>query len=428
MAKPSFRGVQFEVDETGYDSGRRNAVHEFVQYDKPVIEDLGRKAATFNITGYVVGSDWESRRDKLKKALEQYGPGKLVHPDFGTIDAAVQSFSIRENKAKARRRADFEITFVEPGTQKSPISSLDSRSLVRTTALSSLAKLKAAFISAYNITTLPQYVADYAISMVSTYVNQHLTQVVDVISAANLLLSTDVTSPTELATNIMGWTNSYGKAHLNDDGTPSTQTQTRTRVIPVVTNSNDIVIKEMSEPMMTSHQAYHSLLNISTYSPIPNPGEPITNSTLRPLSTATPTRIAQKQNVIAVQQLIQQSAAVETTVVASYMDFSSYDDAQLVWNEVISVLDTLLATSADTGNDIGYSVLRSVKSQFLSDIRTRAPSLTRVVHKSFDTPTPSLCIAYDMYEDIDRETEIIERNKITHPGFAASDALELLAS
>src|SRR5450759_1976747 len=75
--QPSFRGVPFYCQSSENTTGRRLAVHEFVKVDLPYAEDLGRKGRKFTLNCFVIGSDWETKRDKLIDACEKAGPGIL---------------------------------------------------------------------------------------------------------------------------------------------------------------------------------------------------------------------------------------------------------------------------------------------------------------------------------------------------------------
>ncbi|HEY2210277.1 MAG TPA: DNA circularization N-terminal domain-containing protein [Bradyrhizobium sp.] len=111
----SFNGVQFHVDVGARSSGRRIALHEFPKRDTPYAEDMGRRARRFSVTCYVLGPDYTFNRDALIEQFEQEGPGLLVHPTFGEQLVAVDQYSITERRERGGV-ADFEITFVEAGS------------------------------------------------------------------------------------------------------------------------------------------------------------------------------------------------------------------------------------------------------------------------------------------------------------------------
>jgi prophage DNA circulation protein len=121
----SFRGVPFRFDGSQYQPGRRVALHEYptpgLPDKAPYPEDLGRKARQFNLTVFVMESapgaaDWGSQRDALIAALEQPGPGTLVHPIWGRLSVQVNGQAQVTESTKEIGIVYFTIPFVEAGT------------------------------------------------------------------------------------------------------------------------------------------------------------------------------------------------------------------------------------------------------------------------------------------------------------------------
>ena len=81
----SFRGVPFRYEEVGGQLGRWSVRHDFPGEPLPLFEDLGRRAREFRFRAYLIGEDVLDQRDRLLAALEQEGPGELVHPTRGTF-------------------------------------------------------------------------------------------------------------------------------------------------------------------------------------------------------------------------------------------------------------------------------------------------------------------------------------------------------
>ena len=96
----SFRGVPFQVVGHEGDFGRRTVTHEYPLRDKPYVEDLGRKARTLKIEALVIGADYMAARDRLLAAIEQPGPGRLVHPYLGELQVSVLGVTLRESTAQ----------------------------------------------------------------------------------------------------------------------------------------------------------------------------------------------------------------------------------------------------------------------------------------------------------------------------------------
>ena len=94
----SFRGVPFSVTDAEARIGRRMVLHEYPQRDDPYPEDLGRRARVFVVEAQVVGEDYLTRRDALMRAIEQDGPGELIHPRHGVLKVVVlDHVSVKES-------------------------------------------------------------------------------------------------------------------------------------------------------------------------------------------------------------------------------------------------------------------------------------------------------------------------------------------
>jgi len=115
----SFRGVPFSTVDAQLQIGRRAVVHQFPMRDEPFVEDLGRSARTFSVEAYVLGDDYLDRRNALIQAIEQSGPGELIHPRYGTLQVQVVDATERETPREGGI-ARFSITFVEAGANTFP--------------------------------------------------------------------------------------------------------------------------------------------------------------------------------------------------------------------------------------------------------------------------------------------------------------------
>lgn len=110
----SYKGVPFEVETDGEEGGRRIEVHEFPLRDDPFLEDLGEAARYFSVTAYLASDAADAQAAGLTAAATSKGPGTLVLPAHGPIQARCQTFSRSREKDKAGYIA-FEMKFVREG-------------------------------------------------------------------------------------------------------------------------------------------------------------------------------------------------------------------------------------------------------------------------------------------------------------------------
>lgn len=111
----SYKGVPFYAEQTSQEGGRRLVVHEFPFRDDPFIEDLGEKAATFSITAYVASDAADIEAAAFSAILASDGPGLLVLPTHGPIEARCETFSRKQEKDRHGYIA-FEAKFYRDGS------------------------------------------------------------------------------------------------------------------------------------------------------------------------------------------------------------------------------------------------------------------------------------------------------------------------
>lgn len=129
----SFRGVPFQIDNAPNEFARRVAVHEYPLQERAETEDLGGRAVRILLDGYVIGSEYFTARDRLLDALNQPGPGELVHPYRGTF--LVQLISCRMTEStREGGLARFQLEFIEARTVSAPARAADTQLRVRSQA------------------------------------------------------------------------------------------------------------------------------------------------------------------------------------------------------------------------------------------------------------------------------------------------------
>lgn len=86
----TYKGFPYYIKSSTRDSGRRVELKQFPNNDSPVVQDFGRDATTFTIEAYVIANkannyDYMPDRNNLILAFDQIGVGELVHPYYGTL-------------------------------------------------------------------------------------------------------------------------------------------------------------------------------------------------------------------------------------------------------------------------------------------------------------------------------------------------------
>ncbi len=179
-------------------------------------------------------------------------------------------------------------------------------------------------------------------------------------------------------------------------------------------------------------------------------GEASGNSDLSPyggaldtISITTASRAQQSANQEAIINLSRLMGLTTAARIAIRIDYMSHDLTIELMDEITDAIDIQLLKlgndSANTGytsfgvtiaSPDSYQALKSLRSIFVRSMLTIGASLTKII--KFEVPPDiisSLELAYDKYEDLDREEEVITKNipLIKHPGFLpGGQNLELL--
>jgi prophage DNA circulation protein len=392
LQKASFRGIAFEVESDDATFGRRVETHEYPQRDMPYVEDLGRKARERNLTAFIVGDDYMTKRDELLGALEKAGPGELVHPYYGRMMVSVINARV-SHSFRDGGMCSFQISFIESGDLAYPaaVNSTATQSQIAADDLQSACI--ADFTDNFTVDNLPDFAVQDAITGFGgalTSIDSALTSAGVVLANPLSLLSDDmatlVRTPAELA-NLFFAIYAKGAAVLN-----------------VASGLGDVNALNMLNTLTT--------LRLSS----------IFNTTHT--AGRTPTRVQMVQNSKAIETMVRQSLIVQAAGMTATMPLPVYDDAMVLKAEILSTIDA----EVETASDSTYLVLKTLRSKTYADITARTQGAASLQNIAPNEVMPALVLAYDLYEDTGREVEITDRNKVRHPGFVPANPIKVLSA
>ncbi len=375
----SFRGVPFFVEEGDLAGGRRVVVHEFPLRDDPFIEDLGRKARTFRLDGYVLGEDYVTQRNKLLAALEEEGPGELVHPHHGALRAVCATLAVRESRANGGM-ATFALEFVDaPSAAVAPTTEDDAEQQVANSAQVAKGALSSS-IATVSYLGVPSFAVASAEAAVSR--------------ASDALR--DALSPLAQTTQEL--------AQLAS-------------ACAIVKAKAAALVRQPAELLIAFRAAIAAVADSALDSPLAfvqamldaygvNLGSPV--------SGVTATRAKEAANHAAITSALRLEILIEAARLAPTATYSSIEEARLVRERVSS----LLSERAATADDALYPALVRLRADVLRAV-PGGKALARVVDVDRRSPVPSLLLAYQLYGSVDAEADIVARNagRISHPGF-----------
>ncbi|MBU1229559.1 MAG: DNA circularization N-terminal domain-containing protein [Proteobacteria bacterium] len=389
----SFRGVPFFVDSDERETGRRAATHEFPGRDMPYTEDLGRKARTITVEGYVLGADYMQRRDALLAACEAEGPAPLIVPWMPEIRVVCTACRKHETVAEGGM-ARFSLTFAEAGQAVAPTVAPLPGVQAGQKADDALKAAGRVLDSSITIAGVPLPVSEATLSTIRSLGG--------VLSGAS--------SITRLAADLPGGLKMLANLTASDF----------MRLLP----------SELCGPLFSLAGAYTSLQ--AAY----GPAHAQRAASLLAIAQATPTvqapagaglvRSTIAANQAAVYEYQRTAAVAEAARSATLSAPASRQEAAALRAEVVAGIDTVLDASRDEGVYTAFTELRTQVVQTLAEAAGSAPELTTVRTGAL---LPSLALAQQLAPGADateQEAQLLARNPVRHPGFVPPGDLEVL--
>ena len=115
---------------------------------------MGAMPRSFSLTGLIHqdrdGAEYFTRRDALLAALEEPGPGTLVHPTFGPVTVAAQPYSLSEEQGSLGV-ANFSMSFLRTDFIANPVAPERSATDVNRAADAVIAKAGAGLADGFSV-------------------------------------------------------------------------------------------------------------------------------------------------------------------------------------------------------------------------------------------------------------------------------------
>jgi prophage DNA circulation protein len=383
----SFRGVEFFINSATTSGGREIVDHAYPRAELVEHEDNGALDKTFSLSAYVVGDDYYDQRDKLEKALDTYGPGRLIHPYRGTLKVVVADWSSTEQTTEGRV-ARYSINFKIEEVVSPTSAYKDTRSAVKKAKKNILDKTLDAFEKAYDV-------AHETVSTIA-YAREAIAGGFGLIDAAKRTVGVIAEFQRELDNakgNVIALSLNaklLGKT-FQDLINFGTDAATTTSFGATAQNSN--------------------AQNIEQYQ--------IAENAKNNDAGATATIIA----VDEINKLQVRCSIAAITGLTLTTPFSTVEDADEAKSSLFDLIDEQLS-DATIPDDL-FAALQDAKAAVHNDLSSRIINLPELI--DYDNPgaTNSLSLTRSLYGDLDNEQDLISRNKIIHPGFLPVGKLQV---
>lgn len=388
----SFRGISFKVESHSRAGGRRGVQHEYAQRDEPFTEDTGRKGRKFSFSAYILGTDYMPERDRLIKALEDAGPGELIHPYHGRQVVNCFDYTSTESTTDGGL-VKFQLSFVEAGQEAFPDSRIDALSAT-SAAAEALRKSKFdEFVEKFSVAQRPQFVLDSATAKVRD-TSDKLAAVQD---RSGGFLASSAAAAAEIAI-----LRSRAETLIGTPGELFGQTEKAFGIL--------------FDSITNKRSGFEAAGKLTTYG----------NSDAPTVGT-TETRNQERENKKQQNSMTRLLALSEAAVAAVQVDFESTNDAQ---NIKLFMLNAIENESNEDGiSDDVYTALQDLRVEIARHVPGDLENLAVVSNVTPRETTTSLTVAYDVYGSVALEDEVVKRNNIRSPGFVSANApVEVLLS
>jgi len=418
LREASFRGINFFVETSQVEVGRRTVVHEYPFRDKPYAEDMGKAADQFIVNGYVIqnddnGRDYLEDKRRLIEALKKPGPGKLVlpypHSDGESSEMwvnVVKLARIVENVTRGGM-ARFQMVFQEAGENLQPDTEVNFSATLEALITLSLSVWADEFATNYQVNSGP---------MISPYVStpDYLATKAEEVMDAGL-------------TSVRGVVQTVPKTF-----TPSS-------ITPFITDLESIR-DNLSSLVYTPTVLYSSLSDLLCQIPSLVPlgdkplagmeagikiadfgnslSDPPRNIPIREQEWINQYEIVDAFRNLAIAQAIQVAVDEEE-------EFSSYEEMLDARDRIAEIIETQTLRASDRSHFDTGDYLHQIQADFVRAMDYSSSSLSKLTtYEVLPAPMSALHLAYEKYYDsdrnlaLDKEQDIIDRNSIVqHPGF-----------
>lgn len=422
MQVATWRGIPFAVKESTVTKGRRVAEHVYPFRDTIWAEDMGRGVRRYTFRGFLVGDDVLSQSGRMQGAVEQSGPGVLIHPALGALTCACKTGAFRQTLAGRVVEIDFE--FVETSQSLFPSILSATQNLLGDAADNLFSAIAGDFQA--NILTPLSYGIHVAQAVTSTIFGWA--------SIATTLIG-DVSM---LSRSVSGIVGNYGR--YNGSGmaslppaTASTvsllaaSTTARTTVFSAVAaaaalpggasvaaeaSSLAAGVAAVTEAIRAAAQAPADQVRLLTG---------LTSYAASVAPSAAPIGGAIVTADAATAALCRRSALASLAKACGNYLPSSSQDAVSVITDVTGLFDAEMLIAADGGDLATWQAFRSCRAALVSDMTARAAQLPAQRTVTTRVAMPSLVLAYQLYQDSTRSDDLIRRVDPVHPAFMPTE-------
>ncbi|MEE5171266.1 DNA circularization N-terminal domain-containing protein [Pseudomonas alliivorans] len=458
----SFRGVGFFISSTVVPIGRKGQLHEFPQRDEPYFESLGKQSQVHTVTAFIVGPDCFEQRDKLLQALETPGAGELVHPWLGRMQVQVGDCDMTHSLAEGGI-VHLNLKFYPDQPLKFPTSTLNTgRQLMQASEglLDSALRRYRAVMATVDAVRINIQALRSTLSGVFATIQRQFASFMTVYSDATALVHSLVNAPYTLSTmfstffasfqgdsrrssressgNNVGAGGAASGGGSTGSGSGSSGGSNAGGSSGGIYGSAGSVASGSRNTSGVESVPYRSIISdatqqaqaVSSINQINQGGGLDTGVTAQ--ATANLVQDALLVKVARVVAGMPVAVSTKPILVVPSLDQQRVQPLQRadvpVADDVIELRDTLSAAIWDAAlkaDPEHYLALNTLRHALISHLNAVAASGVRLQDMKVSEPLPALVLAYRRFGDASRSHEVVQRNRIPHPGFVSPGTLKI---
>lgn len=421
----SFRGIKFLIEQAAVPVGRKGQLHEYPQRDEPFFESLGKQTQVHKVSAYVIGDDCFERRDKLLEALEKEGPGELVHPWLGRMLVDVGECDLTHSRTEGGM-ARLELTFYPSKPRKFPTGTANTQQQVVKSSeslLSSALRRYKAAMAVVDKARINLIGLRNGLSNVYTIIQRQFAPFLGIFTNLSGFIQSLVNSPSALSALFSSYFNDFSTSGLFRTGvnrTSSSSGQTGNAAGAVTAPSYRSSVAVASQHA----EAVNSINNVPQAS-----GADTTAAAQAVANLVQDSLLVQVALIISEMPVATQPVSVESTPSIDHQAVQPVDRPEVpVADDVIELRDVLseaiwqASLKADPEH---YQALNTMRQALIKHLSAVAASGVRLVDITPAETLPALVLAYRRFGDATRAGEVVQRNRIQHPGFVPAIPLKI---
>lgn len=401
----SFRGISFLIPQATVPVGMKGQLHEFPQRDEPYFEQLGKQSQVHRLTIWIIGDDCFERRDKFLEAIQTPGAGELVHPWLGRMQVKAGEAELTHDYQQGGM-VSMLVTFYPDTPLKFPVARVNTQQQVVKASESmwesALARYKAA-MAKVDQARLGLARLRNNLSVVYTVIQRQFAPFVAVFANLTGLAQSIMNAPGSLSALFSSYFSDFSvQDYLGNDSS-------------------------YRNTVATASQQAEAVSSINTVSTIGGVDSAAASKATADL--VQDALLVQIALIVSEMPIASQPVSTDTTPSVDQQAVQPFERPEVpVADDVLGLRDGLneaMLEASLKADSAHYLVLNTLRQTIVKHLTAVAASGVRLVEITPPETLSALVLAYRRFGDATRESEVVERNRIHHPGFVPARSIKI---